>query len=105
MAIARAMLKNPKVLLLDEATSALDVESEKLVQEALDRLMFKRTTVIVAHRMSTIQSAQSIVVLQNGAITERGTHHELRAKQGVYFQLLNSCQAEARTLDLQANTK
>ena len=93
MAIARAMLKNPKVLLLDEATSALDVESEKLVQEALDRLMLKRTTVIVAHRMSTIQSAESIVVLQNGAITEQGTHHELHAKQGVYFQLLNSCQS------------
>ena len=105
VAIARAILRKPAILLLDEATSALDVESEKLVQEALDRLMFKRTTVIVAHRMSTIQSAQSIVVLQNGAITERGTHHELRAKQGVYFQLLNSCQAEARTLDLQANTK
>ena len=78
-----------RILLLDEATSALDAESEKLVQEALDRLMKQRTTVMVAHRLSTIQNAESIAVLQSGSITEQGTHHELLAKQGAYFQLLN----------------
>ncbi|KAI5063348.1 hypothetical protein GOP47_0021895 [Adiantum capillus-veneris] len=89
VAIARAVLKNPAILLLDEATSALDMESEKLVQEALDKMMERRTTVLVAHRLSTVQNAHSIAVLENGSIKEQGNHRELIAKQGAYFQLHN----------------
>ncbi|MCO5561469.1 hypothetical protein L7F22_015090 [Adiantum nelumboides] len=89
VAIARAVLKNPAILLLDEATSALDMESEKLVQEALDKLMEHRTTVLVAHRLSTVQNTHSIAVLENGSIKEQGSHNGLIAKQGAYFQLLN----------------
>jgi len=72
VAIARAILRDPRILLLDEATSSLDVESEKIVQEALDRIMINRTTVIVAHRLSTIRNADSIAVLHQGKIVERG---------------------------------
>ncbi|KAI5058686.1 hypothetical protein GOP47_0026856 [Adiantum capillus-veneris] len=89
VAIARAVLKNPAILLLDEATSALDMESEKLVQEALNNMMQHRTTVLVAHRLSTVKNAHSIAVLGNGSIKEQGSHHELIAKEGAYFQLLN----------------
>eukprot|EP00250_Pteridium_aquilinum_P021625 c25182_g3_i2 orf=556-4299(-) len=89
VAIARAVLRNPTILLLDEATSALDAESEKLVQGALDGLMQGRTTVLVAHRLSTVQNADSIVVLQSGRIVEQGTHAKLLATKGAYFQLLN----------------
>mmetsp|Transcript_6267 Transcript_6267/g.9456 ORF Transcript_6267/g.9456 Transcript_6267/m.9456 type:complete len:716 (-) Transcript_6267:41-2188(-) len=87
IAIARALLKDPKILLLDEATSALDSENEKLVQEALDRLMVGRTSVVVAHRLSTIVDSDQIVVLQNGRIVERGTHTELIQLNGVYKRL------------------
>jgi len=87
IAIARAVLKDPKILLLDEATSALDSENEKLVQEALDRLMVGRTSVVVAHRLSTIVDSDQIVVLQNGRIVERGTHTELIQLNGVYKRL------------------
>ncbi|CAI0469183.1 unnamed protein product [Linum tenue] len=80
IAIARAMLKNPAILLLDEATSALDSESEKLVQEALDRFMIGRTTLVIAHRLSTIRKADLVAVLQQGSVTEIGTHDELFAK-------------------------
>jgi ATP-binding cassette, subfamily B (MDR/TAP), member 1 len=73
IAIARAILKDPRILLLDEATSALDIESERTVQEALDRVMTKRTTVIVAHRLSTVRNADTIVVLHHGSIIEEGT--------------------------------
>ncbi|KAL8552874.1 hypothetical protein ACS0TY_001523 [Phlomoides rotata] len=90
VAIARAILKNPSILLLDEATSALDVESERVVQQALDRLMRNRTTVMVAHRLSTIKNADQISVLQDGKIIEQGTHSSLvENKDGAYYNLIN----------------
>lgn len=73
VAIARAILKNPRILLLDEATSALDAESERVVQEALDRIMVNRTTVVVAHRLSTVRNANTIVVIHQGKVVEKGT--------------------------------
>ncbi|CAI8614637.1 unnamed protein product [Vicia faba] len=90
IAIARAMLKNPAILLLDEATSALDSESEKLVQEALDRFMIGRTTLVIAHRLSTIRKADLVAVIQQGSIFEIGTHDELFSKgeNGVYAKLI-----------------
>lgn len=88
IAIARAILKDPKILILDEATSSLDAESERLVQEALDKLMANRTSVIIAHRLSTIKKADKIVVLELGVITESGTHEELlKVENGVYRKL------------------
>lgn len=90
VAIARAVLKDPSILLLDEATSALDVESERVVQQALDRLMKNRTTVMVAHRLSTIKNADEISVLQDGKIIEQGTHSSLvENKNGPYYKLIN----------------
>ncbi|XP_050374960.1 ABC transporter B family member 11-like [Argentina anserina] len=89
VAIARAILKNPKILLLDEATSALDTKSEKVVQEALDRVMINRTTVIVAHRLSTVRNADTIAVIHQGMIAEKGPHWELiNNPQGAYSQLI-----------------
>ena len=87
IAIARAILKNPPILILDEATSALDTVTEKLVQDALDKLMANRTTFAIAHRLSTIRHADLILVMDNGKIVERGTHDELIAKNGVYRKL------------------
>jgi len=87
ISIARAVLKNPPIMILDEATSALDTESERLVQDALLRLMKNRTSVVIAHRLSTIQFAHEIVVLDNGAIVERGSHNELINKKGIYSRL------------------
>ncbi len=87
LAIARAVLNNPPILILDEATSSLDTRSEKLVQEALDRLMTDRTVLVIAHRLSTIQKADKIVVLEKGIITEQGTHAELINKSGQYKRL------------------
>ena len=89
VAIARAIVKSPKILLLDEATSALDAESERVVQDALDKVMVNRTTVVVAHRLSTIKGANMIVVIKNGAIVEKGKHEDLiNIKNGFYTSLV-----------------
>ena len=88
LAIARAVLKNPPIMILDEATSALDTESEKLVQDALQKMMQNRTSLVIAHRLSTIKSADEIIVLEKGKIIERGTHKELLAHNGMYKKLI-----------------
>ncbi len=87
LAIARALLKDPPILILDEATSALDTESERAVQDALERLMAGRTTLVIAHRLSTVRRADQIVVLERGRLVERGRHAELLALGGVYRRL------------------
>jgi ATP-binding cassette subfamily B protein len=87
IAIARAMLKNPPLLLLDEATSALDAQSERMVQAALESAMKHRTTLVIAHRLATVQQADHIIVLDHGRIVEQGTHTDLVAKGGVYAGL------------------
>lgn len=89
LAIARAILKNPRVLLLDEATSALDAESERVVQAALEKVMTGRTSVVIAHRLATVQGAHQIAVVQRGVVLEHGSHEELMAKgqDGAYVQL------------------
>jgi subfamily B ATP-binding cassette protein MsbA len=88
LSIARAVLKNPPIMILDEATSALDTESERLVQDALEKMMQNRTSIVIAHRLSTIQKADSIVVLSQGEIVEQGKHEELLAMKGVYYGLV-----------------
>ncbi|MDX1935829.1 MAG: ABC transporter ATP-binding protein, partial [Flavihumibacter sp.] len=86
--IARAVLKNAPILILDEATSALDTESEKLVQEALNNLLTNRTSIVIAHRLSTVRHADEIIVLHEGAIKERGTHDALIRQNGIYQKLV-----------------
>jgi subfamily B ATP-binding cassette protein MsbA len=87
IAIARAILKEPKILILDEATSSLDTESERLIQEALERLMKGRTTFVIAHRLTTVQNADVILVLDKGEIIEQGTHADLLERRGLYHHL------------------
>ncbi len=89
ISIARAVLNNPPIMILDEATSSLDSESEKLVQDALEKLMKNRTSIIIAHRLSTIQNADLILVINNGQIAEKGNHEELIKNKGIYFKLIN----------------
>ena len=88
LSIARAVLKTPPIMILDEATSALDTESERLVQDALEKMMKNRTSIVIAHRLSTIQNADNIVVLSKGKIVEQGKHQELLEKKGVYYSLV-----------------
>jgi ATP-binding cassette subfamily B protein len=88
VAIARAVLKDPRILILDEATSALDAESEGLVRDALERLMRGRTTLIIAHRLSTVLGADRVVVIDGGKVAETGTHSELLVKNGIYKRLV-----------------
>lgn len=95
IAISRAIVKNPSILLLDEATSALDAESEKSVQEALDRAMVGRTTVVIAHRLSTIRNVDMIAVVQNGKIVETGNHEELIANPNSAYASLVQLQEAA----------
>jgi ATP-binding cassette subfamily B protein len=90
LAIARALIRNPRILILDEATSALDSESERLIQDALSRLMLNRTTFVVAHRLSTIKEADLILVLEDGAIVQTGTHAQLVLESGVYKRLYDA---------------
>ncbi|SNS02753.1 ABC transporter ATP-binding protein [Hymenobacter mucosus] len=98
LSIARAILRNPPILILDEATSALDTESEKLVQEALTRLMQNRTSLVIAHRLSTVQHADEIVVLQHGRIVERGTHEELLGRENGLYKRLSLMQTNNAAL-------
>ena len=89
IAIARVFLKNPPILILDEATSALDNESEKHIQQALDQLSVGRTTVVIAHRLSTIRGAEKIIVIDEGGVTEQGSHNELMEQGGTYARYFN----------------
>jgi ABC-type multidrug transport system fused ATPase/permease subunit len=89
VAIARAILKNAPILVLDEATSSLDSESEHYIQEALHELMKKKTVIVIAHRLSTIMEMDRIVVVENGQVSDTGTHQELLARQGTYQRLWN----------------
>ena len=82
-------LKNPPIVILDEATSSLDNKTEKMIQESLDKLSANRTTLIIAHRMSTVKNADKIVVVNNGQVVELGTHNELMAQGGIYYKLYN----------------
>jgi ATP-binding cassette subfamily B protein len=88
LAIARAVIKNPPILILDEATSSLDVETEKIIQDSIHKLIKGRTTIAIAHRLSTLRSADRLVVLDKGKVAEIGTHMELLRQKGIYFDLV-----------------
>jgi ATP-binding cassette subfamily B protein len=90
LTIARTILADPQILILDEATSNVDTRTELLIQQAMDNLMKGRTSFVIAHRLSTVRSADLILVMQNGGIAEQGTHHGLLAKGGLYAELYNS---------------
>ena len=90
LAIARAIIRNPKILILDEATAALDSENEKIVTEALEKVMKHRTILIIAHRLSTIRKADEIVVMKEGTVVERGTHDELLELDGAYKSIIGN---------------
>jgi len=94
ISIARAILRNPKILIMDEATAAMDTETERQIQNALERLVVGRTTIMIAHRLSTLRNADKLIVIENGKMPEFGTHAELIAKKGIYFKLYKM-QAEA----------
>ena len=87
LAFARALAHDPKILVLDEATSSIDTETEMLIRDALERLMADRTSIIIAHRLSTVQKADRIIVLHHGRIRETGTHQELLRRKGIYWKL------------------
>ncbi|CAF2086942.1 unnamed protein product [Rotaria magnacalcarata] len=99
VAIARALISNPKILLLDEATSALDNESERVVQDALDRAKMGRTTIVIAHRLSTIRNADLIIALERGEVMEDGTHNELMDRKGLYYELVTAQQRKEKDED------
>lgn len=90
LTIARAILKDPRIIILDEATSSVDTRIEKMLQEAMNRVMSNRTSFVIAHRLSTVRNADLILVIDNGDIVEQGTHEELLAKKGVYEKLYHS---------------
>src|ERR1019366_6668605 len=99
ISIARALLIDPRILILDEATSSVDTETEKEIQKALDNLVYGRTTIAIAHRLSTLRQADRLVVMDRGQIVEIGGHDELMAKEGAYYRLY---QAQARNVDTES---
>jgi ABC-type multidrug transport system fused ATPase/permease subunit len=102
ISIARALLKDPPILILDEATASVDNQTERLIQEALERLMSRRTTFVIAHRLSTVRHADQILVLDHGRIVERGTHAELLERRGLYLRLWQSGFAGTETVEADA---